>query len=76
VTGLKISSQAAEDLILDECKSANLRRNKVSFSTESLVTTKGIIDSCTLIPREGWHMLRTWLNWVAILHTLALDILE
>jgi hypothetical protein len=41
MTGLKISSQAIEYLVLGNCKSASLGRNKVNFSTEPLVSTKG-----------------------------------
>jgi hypothetical protein len=43
VIGLKISSQATKVLVLDECKSASPMRNKVSFLTEPLVSTKGKI---------------------------------
>jgi hypothetical protein len=40
VPGLKISSQATENLVLDDCKSASLGRNKVSFLIEPSVSTK------------------------------------
>jgi hypothetical protein len=43
VTGLKISSQTIEYLVLGDCKSASPRRNKVNFLTEPLVSTKGKI---------------------------------
>jgi hypothetical protein len=43
LTGLKISSQAIEYLVLGDCKSASPGRNKVNFSTEPLVSTKGKI---------------------------------
>jgi hypothetical protein len=43
VTGLKISSQAIEYLVPGDCNSANPGRNKVNFSTEPLVSTKGKI---------------------------------
>jgi hypothetical protein len=41
LTNLTNTSQATEDLVLDNCKSASPRRNKVSFLTELLVSTKG-----------------------------------
>jgi hypothetical protein len=37
VPGLKISSQATENLVFDDCKSACPRRNKISFLTKPLV---------------------------------------
>jgi hypothetical protein len=43
LTGLIISSQAIEYLVLGDCKSASPGRNKVNFSTELLVSTKGKI---------------------------------
>jgi hypothetical protein len=49
VTSLKISSQATDYLILGDCKSASLERNKVSFLTKPLVSTKGKIFGNTLL---------------------------
>jgi hypothetical protein len=43
VPGLKISSQATEDFILDDYKGASPGRNKVSSLTEPSVPTKGKI---------------------------------
>jgi hypothetical protein len=40
VPGLKVSSQATESLILDDCNGASPGRNKVSSLTEPLVSTK------------------------------------
>jgi hypothetical protein len=52
VIGLKISSQAIESLILDDCKSASPGRNKVKFLTEPLVSSKGKIFVNILLPLQ------------------------
>jgi hypothetical protein len=52
VSGLKIPSQATESLILDDCKSASLGRNKVKFLTEPLVSSKGKIFVNILLPLQ------------------------
>jgi hypothetical protein len=43
LTTLTNTSQATENLVLDNCKSASPRRNKVSSLTKPLVSTKGKI---------------------------------
>jgi hypothetical protein len=52
VSGLKISSQAAENLILDDSLGASLGRNKVSSLTEPLVSTKSNIFVNILLPLQ------------------------
>jgi hypothetical protein len=47
--GLKFSSQTIEYLVLGDYKSVSLGRNKVSFLTEPLVSTKGKIFGNTLL---------------------------
>jgi hypothetical protein len=53
MSGLKIYSQATEDLILDNCKGASPGRIKVIFLTKSLITTKDKIDPYFLFPKRG-----------------------
>jgi hypothetical protein len=50
--GLKISSQATASLVLDDCKSASPGRNKVTSSTEPVVSTKGKIFVNILLPLQ------------------------
>jgi hypothetical protein len=45
----KISSQVTENLVLDDCKDASLARNKGSFLTEPLVSTKDKVTANTLL---------------------------
>jgi hypothetical protein len=45
----KMSSQATKHLVLGDCKSASPGRNKVNFSIEPLVSTKGKMFVNTLI---------------------------
>jgi hypothetical protein len=52
VTGLKLSSQAIERLVLGDCKSASPGRNKVKFLTEPLVSSKGKIFVNILLPLQ------------------------
>jgi hypothetical protein len=52
VPGLKVSSQATESLILDDCKGASPGRNKVSSLTEPLVSTKSKIFVNILLPLQ------------------------
>jgi hypothetical protein len=52
VSGQKISSQATEYLVLGDFKSASPERNKVSYSTKSLIITKDRIDPYFLFPKE------------------------
>jgi hypothetical protein len=52
MTGLKISSQAIEYLVLGDCKSASLGRNEVKFLTEPLVSSKGKIFFNTFRPLQ------------------------
>jgi hypothetical protein len=49
MTCVKLSSQAVEYLVLGDFKSVSPGRNKVSFLTESLVSTKGKIFGSTLL---------------------------
>jgi hypothetical protein len=48
-TNLTNTSQATENLVLDDCKSASPGRNKVSFLTEPLVSSKGKVIVNTLL---------------------------
>jgi hypothetical protein len=71
VPGLKISSQETESLVLDDCKSACPRRNKISFLTEPLVWTKGKIFVHTLLPfasGEVWRHPSDDLLHLVLLH--------
>jgi hypothetical protein len=52
VTGLKISSQTIEYLVLGDCKSASPGRNKVKFLTEPLVSSKGKIFFNIFLPLQ------------------------
>jgi hypothetical protein len=52
VLDLKISSQASENLILDDCKGASPGRNKVSSLTEPFVSTKSKIFVNILLPLQ------------------------
>jgi hypothetical protein len=52
MTGLKISSQAIEYLVLGDCKSASPGRNKVNVLTESLIWTKGKTFVSILLPSQ------------------------
>jgi hypothetical protein len=56
--GLKISSQATENLFLDDCKRACPKRNKISLLTKPLVWTKGKIFVHTLLPFASWKVWR------------------
>jgi hypothetical protein len=58
VSGLRISSQATESLVLDDYKSACPRRNKISFLTKPLVWTKGKTFVHTLLPFESGEFWR------------------
>jgi hypothetical protein len=50
--GLNISSQATESLILDDCKSASPRRNKVSSSAEPFDVNQSKIFVNVLLPLQ------------------------
>jgi hypothetical protein len=52
VPGLKVSSQATESVILDDCKGANPWRNKVNSLIEPLVSTKSKIFVNILLPLQ------------------------
>jgi hypothetical protein len=52
LTGLKISSQAIEYLVLGDCKSVSTGRNKVKFLTEPWVSSKGKIFVNILLPLQ------------------------
>jgi hypothetical protein len=52
MTALKISSQATENLVLDDCKGASPGRNKVSSLTKLLVLTKSKIFFNILVPLQ------------------------
>jgi hypothetical protein len=67
VSGLKISSQATENLVLDDCKGASPGRNKVSFLTEPLVSTKGKIFVDTLLSLQLARFEDVLLNICSIL---------
>jgi hypothetical protein len=67
VSGLKISSQATEDLILDDCKGASPWRNKVNSLTEPLVSTKGKILVYTLLSLQLARFGDVLLNICSIL---------
>jgi hypothetical protein len=71
LTDLKISSQAIEDLVLGDCKSASPGRNKVSFLTEPLASTKGKTFVHTLLPLTSGEILKTSF-W--ILHLVSLSL--
>jgi hypothetical protein len=53
LTNLTNTSQANEDLVLDDYKSVSPGRIKVRFSTKSLITIKDKIDPYFLFPKEG-----------------------
>jgi hypothetical protein len=67
VPGLKISSQATEDLILDDCKGASPWRNKVNSLTEPLVSNKGKILVSTLLSLQLARFGDVLLNICSIL---------
>jgi hypothetical protein len=50
--GLKISSQATKNLVLDDCKGASPGRNKVSSLTKLLVLTKRKIFVNIFLPLQ------------------------
>jgi hypothetical protein len=52
LTDLINTSQATKYLVLDDCESASLGRNKVKFLTEPLVSSKGKIFVNILLPLQ------------------------
>jgi hypothetical protein len=66
-TNLINTSQATKYLLLGDCKSASPGRNKVSFLTEQLVSTKGKIPVYTFIPLQVERFEDVLLNICPIL---------
>jgi hypothetical protein len=74
VPGLKISSQATENLVLDDCKSVCPRKNKLSFLTEPFGVNQRQINLTLLRRVSTGASYRSKL--VGMFHNLGLERLE